>query len=533
MNNKEISAIVSLYAKLAELHGEDSFRTKSYSNAAFQINKSQEPLTSYDEQEWLSMPGFGKGIVPKLMSLTSTGTFPQLDNYLENTPKGVLAMLRIKGLGAKKLLIVWKEMGIETVGELLYACKENRLKDVKGFGIKTQASILQQIEFMYANADKFHYATAEAEAMKILAELKALPGCTHASTCGPLRRKEIILDKIDFLYAGDKSPLEKWAQNRPQDENVKFPIGIHHCEDKDFVAELIQRTGNKEFLESIGFEFKEYKTEEDFFKEKKRNYLPPECRHGREYEKDVDASKLIEYRDLKGVLHNHSTYSDGLHSLEEMASFVKENGFEYFAISDHSKAAFYANGLSEDRIIEQHREIDLLNAKMKGFKTYKSIEADILNNGDLDYDKETLNSFDFVIASVHSNLKMDKEKAHARLIKAIENPHTRILGHLTTRLLLAREGYPVDHNYIIDACAENGVCIELNANPYRLDIDWQWIPYCMRKDVLISINPDAHNKDGIFDMKYGTYAARKGLLTKDMCLNALSLEDFEKWVNNK
>ena len=156
-------------------------------------------------------------------------------------------------------------------------------------------------------------------------------------------------------------------RNRPQDENVKFPIGIHHCKDNDFIAELIQRTGNKEFLESTGFEFKEYKTEEDFFKEKDRNYLPPECRHGREYEKDVDASKLVKYEDLKGVLHNHSTYSDGLHTLKEMASFVQENGFEYFAISDHSKAAFYANGLTEDRIKEQHREIDLLNSKMDGF----------------------------------------------------------------------------------------------------------------------------------------------------------------------
>ena len=402
MNNKEISAIVSLYAKLAELHGEDSFRTKSYSNAAFQINKSQEPLASYDEQEWLSIPGIGKGLVPKLLNLTSTGTFPQLDDYIEQTPKGVLAMLRIKGLGAKKLLIVWKEMGLETVGELLYACKENRLKDVKGFGLKTQASILQQIEFMYANADKFHFATAYPEAMKILEELKSLPGCLQASTCGALRRKEIVLEKIDFLYAGDKDELGKWAQARPQDENVKFPIGIHHCEEKDFVAELIQRTGNKEFLEATGFEFKDYKTEEDFFKEKKRNYLPPECRHGRDYETEVDASKLIQYDDLKGVLHNHSTYSDGIHTLEEMASYVQENGFDYFAISDHSKAAFYANGLTEDRILEQHREIDALNKKMPGFKTYKSIEADILNNGDLDYDEETLNTFDFVIDSLIS-----------------------------------------------------------------------------------------------------------------------------------
>lgn len=531
MNNKEISSIIGLYAKLAELHGENSFKTKSYSNAAFQINKYPEQVSTFDEADFLRIPGIGSGLVPKLLQLTSTGTFDQLDHYIENTPKGVLEMLRIKGLGAKKLLVVWKEMGIENIGELLYACKENRLKDTKGFGVKTQESIQQQIEFMYANADKFHYAVAHEEANIILEELKALPSCKQVSACGALRRKEIILEKLEFLYCGDKSELEKWAKERPQNPDFRFPIGIHQCEAEEFIPELIQRTGNREFLESTGFEFKPYDNEEAFFKEKGRPFLPPECRHGRPYEKEVKPEALIQLSDLKGVLHNHSTYSDGLHSLKEMAEFVQENGYEYFAISDHSKAAFYANGLNESEIIQQHREIDSLNQSMAPFKTFKSIEADILNNGDLDYDDATLSSFDFVIASVHSNLKMDKEKAHSRLIKAIENPHTRILGHLTTRLLLAREGYPVDHNYIIDACADNGVAIELNANPYRLDIDWQWIPYCMRKNVLISINPDAHKKEGIFDMEFGTYAARKGLLTKEMCLNAMPLNDFQKWVD--
>ena len=188
---------------------------------------------------------------------------------------------------------------------------------------------------------------------------------------------------------------------------------------------------------------------------------------------------------------------------------------------------------SEERIVQQHREIDALNAKFTDFKVFKSIESDILNNGDLDYSDAILKTFDFVVASVHSNLKMDKEKAHKRLIKAIENPYTHILGHVTTRLLLAREGFPIDHKYIIDACADNGVCIELNANPYRLDIDWQWVPYCQKKGVLIAINPDAHNKEGIFDMKYGVFAARKGLLTKEMTLNAKNLVEFQQWVDNR
>ena len=242
-------------------------------------------------------------------------------------------------------------------------------------------------------------------------------------------------------------------------------------------------------------------------------------------------NNIIELKDIKGIIHTHTKYSDGSNSIEEMAQHCMQKGYEYLVISDHSKSAFYANGLSVERIIEQHQEIDQLNLKYPNFKIYKSIESDILYDGSIDYEDNVLQMFDLVIASVHSNLRMTEEKAMERLIKAIENPHTTILGHLTGRLLLSRKGYPINHQKVIDACAENDVVIELNANPNRLDIDYKWIDYCQQKNVKIAINPDAHNLAGISDVRFGVIAARKGLLFKRNTLNTLTQSEFDDFIS--
>jgi DNA polymerase (family 10) len=248
-----------------------------------------------------------------------------------------------------------------------------------------------------------------------------------------------------------------------------------------------------------------------------------------ELAKEKKLPTLIELTDLKGILHNHSTYSDGSNTLEEMAVYCKELGYEYLGICDHSKAAQYAGGLKETDILKQHIEIEKLNVELAPFKIFKGIECDILFDGSLDYNNEVLTSFDFIVSSVHSNLKMNEEKAMNRLIRAIENPFTTILGHPTGRLLLMREGYPVDHKKMIDACAANGVVIEINANPYRLDLDWKWIDYALNKDVKLSVNPDAHDLQGYHDMYYGVCSARKGGLYKEMCLNTLTLEEINSY----
>ena len=288
------------------------------------------------------------------------------------------------------------------------------------------------------------------------------------------------------------------------------------------------------FLQAYpSIDFKGLADEQAIFAKAKIDYIAPELREqawALDLAKAQKLPTLIEKEDIKGVIHTHTTYSDGLNTLEEMVDAAKELGYQYIGITDHSKSAFYANGLKPDRVLEQIQAINALNAKLNDFTILKGIESDILNDGSLDYEEDILKQFDFIIASVHSNLRMDEEKATNRIIKAVENPYTSILGHPTGRLLLSRQGYPIDHKKIIDACADNGVSIELNANPYRLDLDWSWIPYATEKGVLISINPDAHSTQGILDIHYGVLSARKGGLTKEQCLNTYSVSDFLKYL---
>ncbi|HEV7229916.1 MAG TPA: helix-hairpin-helix domain-containing protein [Bacteroidia bacterium] len=530
METEVIARTLKLTAQLMELHNENPFKVKSLSNAAFKLDKTDVSLVGKSAQELEAIEGIGKSIAGKILELQLTGTLKELDALLMQTPKGVIEMLGIKGIGPKKVAQLWKELEVESPGELLYACNENRLTELKGFGAKTQEAVRKAIEFNMANKGLFHYASLESFAIRLVEELKKKTGTELVSLTGSMRRKAIIIDKIEILLAA----------NEPDLTGFEVPAGVKveliSCSPAEFPLRLFETTGSEAHLNELGdwknrlaSQSATVQTERDIYKELGMQYIEPELREGRS-ETDLARKNaippLIELQDLKGILHNHSTWSDGLHSLQEMAEYCKELGYEYLGICDHSQSAFYANGLKPDRVAEQHHEIDLLNATLAPFRIFKGIESDILFDGSLDYPEEVLDSFDFVVASVHSVLKMDETKATARLIKAIENPYTTILGHPTGRLLLSREGYPVDHKKVIDACAAHGVIIELNAHPYRLDIDWTWIAYCMEKGVRISINPDAHEKQGYHDMYFGVCAARKGMLTKEMCFNSLTREQM-------
>ncbi len=314
---------------------------------------------------------------------------------------------------------------------------------------------------------------------------------------------------------------------------------FEYCSQHDFYLKLLELSSDKEHYGFLSYKIDvavKYTSEKAIYEAAGFPFIAPELRDNKlewKLAENNQLNDLIELKDIKGVVHSHSKYSDGANTLKELATYCKEQGFEYLVISDHSKSAFYANGMKEENIIAQHAEIEELNKQLFPFKIFKSVESDILYDGQLDYTDDVLKTFDLVIASVHSQLKMTEEKAMQRLIKAIENPYTNILGHMTGRLLLSREGYPVDHKKIIDACAANDVCIELNANPYRLDIDYSWIGYCQEKNVLISVNPDAHNLRGVHDIKYGVIAARKGGLLKENTLNSLTKDNFERRINNK
>lgn len=534
MTNDEITDALEITAKLMELHNENSFKSKAYTNAAFRLSKLRYDFVGKTKEDIEGIEGIGKGISAKIVELMTTGTTTELSLLVEKTPSGVIEMLGIKGLGPKKVRQLWIELQLENVGELLYACNENRLITLKGFGEKTQLQVKQNIEFKLANNNKFHFASLEKPVNDLIDQIAKQQSDLQIAVVGQLGRKSEIIDQIDILVDGQILPSGLLFQ-----ASVPLPINYIYCEPADFFYKYVELSSTPEHLKKINFEsldHTEFFSDEEVYEALNLQYIEPELREGFgevELATRQGIPTLIELSDLKGVLHNHTTYSDGVHTLKEMADHCKDMGYEYLGICDHSKTAVYANGLTIDKVLEQQAEIDKLNASYVGFKILKGIESDILGDGSLDYPEEILKSFDFVVASVHSGLKMNEEKATARLLKAIENPYTTILGHPTGRLLLARAGYPINHKKIIDACAANNVSMELNAHPYRLDIDWRWIPYCMEKGVKISINPDAHHKEGFNDMYYGICVARKGMLDAENCLNAMRLEDFLSYISKK
>lgn len=545
MTNDEIAEVLKQYAQLYELHDGNAFKIKSYHAAVFRVDKYPVPLAGKTVAELEQLDGIGKSLAGKIAEIVEYGSFTDLDQLLDETPEGVLQILRIKGLGPKKVQVIWKQLGIESVGELLYACFENRLAQAKGFGQKTQDSVVKSIEFIAASKGKFHYAAVEEMALQVVKQLNTLPAVLQASLTGDIRRKTEIVQGIDILLSAEDSQLVmqqiqgacNWTEISVSNTVFKarletIPVHIQITSPQFYVYELWQSTGSEQHVSPLNLQPSVFENEEQLYASLHMQWIAPELREGtkeRELALEHNLPHLIEVTDLKGTLHNHSTYSDGADTLEAMALECIKRGYEYLGICDHSKSAQYAGGLKEDQVIEQHHEINRLNQQLSPFHIFKGIESDILYDGSLDYSADVLRTFDFIVASVHSNLKMNEEKAMARLIKAIENPFTTILGHPTGRLLLIREGYPVDHQKMIDACAANGVIIELNAHPYRLDLDWRWIDYALGKGVKISINPDAHNTAGFSDMYFGTCVARKGFLAREMCFNAQSRDQISAY----
>jgi len=550
MTNDAIANNFSLLGKIMDIHGENSFKTKSYSIAAFTIEKLPTELSEIPHDKIFSIRGIGDAIGNKIIEQLETNQLAILNEYIANTPPGILEMLNIKGLGPKKIATIWKELAIETIGELLYACEENRLTLYKGFGEKTQQNVKESILFYLGTNGNYLYQQIEVFAHNVGEKLKAFFNNSSFHITGSFRRQLEIIDALDWVTTTPKATivdffskngyeLKENAGNYCQfvgQENVK--LGFYSVAQNKVAKQLFLTSASEAFLEGWNTSFpemttKEFDSEEAIFQHYNVVPIAPNFREDAgviQLAKSNQLPKLIQVKDIKGIIHSHSKWSDGNNTLEEMVKAAITNGYAYLVISDHSKTAFYAQGLSVERVLAQHEEIAELNVKYAPFKIFKSIESDILNDGSLDYEKDILARFDLVIASVHSNLKMPEEKAMMRLMNAIENTYTSILGHLTGRLLLSRNGYPINHERIIDACAANNVVIELNAHPRRLDIDWRWIAKALDKQVLISINPDAHSVDGYNDCKYGVIAAQKGGLTAAQNLSSFSLEAFEAFV---
>jgi DNA polymerase (family 10) len=545
MDNFQIADAFTLLAKLLDIHGENSFKSKSYASAAFAIEKLPIQLENISPENLASLKGIGTSTAQKITEMLQTGKIKALEEIIFITPKGIIEMMQIKGLGPKKINAIWKEMGIETIGELWYACKENRLKLFKGFGEKTQADVMSKIEFFQKSKGSFLYAQAEKVAPFFHEFLQKIFPDSKIMVTGKMARQLETIEALEWVIALEEteilnniSPVDGITFKEKSGDALIFSteagieIILYQATAENFTVLSIQHSSSPEFFEQLPVITTPVTDEVSYFAAAKLPFYPAMCREFPEMvlKKTKIPKNLIQPENIRGLIHCHSTWSDGSHSIEEMAKAAIGQGLEYMAISDHSKSAFYANGLQEERIIAQHKEIESLNKKLSPFRIFKSIESDILHDGSLDYNNGVLESFDLVIASIHSNLNMPEEKAMTRLIKAIENPYCSILGHMTGRILLSRSGYPVNHRKIIDACAANQVVIELNANPSRLDIDWRQIGYALDKNVLISINPDAHHVDGIADTRYGVLVAQKAMVTTNQNLSSFTLEAFTSFI---
>lgn len=560
-------------AVLMELKGENPFKIRAFSNAARIIQGiSQDWDQIISTRTLTEIKGIGTGISNFILQITNTNEPEDLKTLRKEIPTSLLEMLKIPGMGAKKVKAVWQTLHIQSIGELEYACKENRLLDLEGFGEKSQQKILQGIELLKRYSNRHLLSEVVSEAEQIQALLREFPEVETVEISGDLRRWCEVIEYIQIIVcAADNNHetiiLKLTAELDPEEVSQQgdaetmirlkngikvilifankqvFPFVLHHTTGSaDYIDALTSHAMSMKLkIDKFGISENEgaqipCQSETDIFKNLNIPVIAPEIRENSaviEAARNHNLPLLLGNRDIQGVIHTHTTYSDGLHSLEQLAEAVRSSGYRYLVISDHSKSAIYANGLTEVRLNQQMQEIDRLNKNWENFRVLKSIECDILSDGQLDYSNEILSQLDLVIASIHSRFKMTEAEATTRIIRAMENPYTTIIGHPTGRLLLAREGYPLNIKAIIDAAAALQIAIELNANPHRLDLDWRWLKEAQDKGVMISINPDAHRIEGIADMQFGIAMARKGWLSPENVLNCLNVEEICRFAKSR
>lgn len=554
----EKSNTVSLLEELAELHalaGENSFKVRAFQKASESLNGVALWDEALQTQSWRELQGIGKGISEVLDEYFATGRSSLLEQLKAQLPPGLVEIASLSGLGPKKARAIIDALGVHSLGELEYACQENRLLGLKGFGEKSQLKILEAIAFEKTKAGKWLLSDALEWSGHFLSWMRARiaeGGMVGAllEEAGPLRRRCEILERLDYVFSAPghrTDDLGKRAKAWVLEFKALFPsclpVEVEAVELKEFGSAWIQKTGSEAHLAELkrcGFVSIQAEDEVSIYNSLGLSFIPPECREsGREVAlmKEGKFPDLVSFgaspSRLRGIFHNHTVYSDGKATVEELVRESARLGFEYLGISDHSQSAFYAQGLLPDRLLEQEAEIRAVQAKYPQVKLFWGIESDILEDGSLDYTSDVLKRFDFVIASVHSRFKMNQEEMTARLIKAIQNPATRFLGHPSGRLLLGRKPYPMDVERVIAEAARCDVAIELNANPQRLDLDWRWGELMARYGAMTSINPDAHELSGLGDVQYGIAMARKAMIPVSRVLNVRKVEDVAKWLRRQ
>jgi DNA polymerase (family 10) len=566
MDKKVIVDILNEIGLLLELKGENPFKSRAYYNAARTIEVIDEDIEALVKEDRLKyVKGIGEAINKKISELILTGKLGYYDDLKTSIPEGLIEMLKVPGLGPKKIKIIYDKLNISTIGELEYACIENRLVELPGFGEKTQKKILEGIRFVKQSRGQHLFVEAYNEAVKLKAYFDNTNFAIRSEIAGSLRRKKEIVKDIDILassndsqklmdlfvsYEGVRDIIAKGDTKASITLKSGINTDLRVVEDEEFPYALHHFTGSKEHntamrhrAKQMGIKMNEYglfygekkikcKSEEEIFNKLGLSYIPPELRENMGEIEAAEKGKLpvlIEEKDIKGLFHVHTTYSDGSNTLEEMVEAARKLGYEYIGITDHSKSAFYAGGLKEEDILRQFEEIDALNNKYRDIVILKGIESDILPDGSLDYEEDIIKKFDFVIASVHSNFRMNKKDMTNRLINALKNKYTKIMGHISGRLLLSRDSYDFDIYEVINAAADYNKIIEINSSPYRLDLDWRYIKYAKEKGIKLAICPDAHNIEGLKDVKYGIGIARKGWLEAKDVINTYNVMDVIKF----
>jgi len=567
VDNQEVANVLDDMANLMELNGENPFRSRAYATAARAVETLEEDVRELADQSSLDeIRGIGKKIALEIEELLDIGRIERHQGLLSAVPEGLVEMQDIPGLGSKRLRQIYESLGVADIDALSKACASGDVAELKGFGPKTAKNILGGIEYLQRYQGRYLTHVARREADTLEAFLSARPEVIRLAVTGSLRRRRETTKDVDIVASsGRPEPLGKAFAEAPFVQSVtghgstkvsvtlksgmsadlrivtdeQFPYAVHHF------------TGSKEHnalmrgrAKARGMKVNEYglfdgdtlvpcDTESDIFHALGLAYIEPELREGLDEidkaERD-DLPTLVSLEAIQGTVHIHTTHSDGRASIEAMAKAAQEAGYRYIGICDHSKAVVYANGLDEDRCRVQWDEIDAVNEKLDGIRVLKGIEVDIMIDQGFDFSEDFLAEFELVVASIHSGFSMSREEATRRVVDAVSSPHVDILGHPTGRLLLSRDGYPLDAKAVCDAAAKAGTAIELNAHPRRLDLDWRELRYAKECGVKVAINTDAHSIEGLKDMDFGVGIARKAGLEPNDILNTMSVDDFLEWT---
>jgi DNA polymerase (family 10) len=539
--NAETVELLEEMRSLMELNGENPFKVRAFEKAANVLSERDDVVARARAGTLTEIAGIGKGISEVLVEFIVHGKTTERDELKKALPPGLVELTSIPGLGPKKARVLIDELGIHSIAELEYACSENRLTKLKGFGEKVQEKIIQGIRFQKANQGRARIDEAFPHAERALAALTEAAGECRVSETGELRRRMETLSRLEFLVelpeSGDKafrSKIEKAAKTFADENKASLPIALDYAAGETFGYELARTTASEASWKALECDKPlAARDEEAFFSKLGLEWIPPETRETGEEVRLARAGKLgaiLPWNGVRGIFHNHTTRSDGVATLEQMVREASRLGYEYIGISDHSQSAFYAQGLKPDTLLTQEREIREVQEKYPDIRIFWGIESDILADGSLDYDAKILERFDFVVASIHSRFQMDRHTMTERILEAIRNPCTRFLGHATGRLLLGRHGYDVEMERIIEEAARHDVAIEINANPARLDIDWRWGPELRKRKTLVSVNPDAHSTEGLRDTLYGIAMARKALMPTSQVVNSRSADEVARWL---